>query len=149
VTPERGHPLYSAIDPPPERDEVARLVGAVQYVDGQKVSSFGNTFELLPGCHVVVTQRNWGRTEGAFVATVVPTGRSSFAIPMRAGYEYVVDVEVIDQSDPQGAAQYFAYERAPDGNTSRRFPAAQSEREVVDCLAEGPGGPPVSGAPER
>ena len=150
---DRGHPLFPATDPPPAREHVARLVGAIDFVDGQKVPSSTDTFELLPGCHVVVTPRSWGHSAGSYAALAVPTGRASFAIPMRAGHQYVVDVEVTDPEDPQGSVRFVAVERGPDGSTVRRIPPAENEQQVQDCLLDGASAEaverPTSGAPRR
>jgi hypothetical protein len=150
---DRGHPLYPSTDPRPSRQDVARLVGAVDFVDGQQVPRSVSTFELLPGCHVVVTPRNWGRSAGNYVGLAVPMGRASYAISMRAGHEYRVDVEVRDPAEPQGSVQFFAVERAPDGSTVRRIAPATTEEEVQDCLIGGAGVAtgerPISGAPSR
>jgi hypothetical protein len=130
------------------------LAGYVQYVDGQDVSSHGSHFELMPGCHVVVTPRSWGKSEGTFGAVVVPTGHVAYAMDMRAGHDYLIDVRITEFSGPHGSAEIVAYERGPGGSGTAQLTPASTEAEVKTCLSSSAEGmrfleQPVSGAPVR
>ncbi len=125
---ERGYPLYPASDPEPTRAEVAVLTGYVRTVDGVDVSRYGSAFPLLPGCHVVGTPCAWGHPESTQRAVVVKTGEVSFALPMRAGYTCVVEVEVEPLRTVSGGARLVASERSPDGAVTRQFPPLGAAR---------------------
>src|SRR5678815_290558 len=77
----RGHALYPPTFPPPRRDEVAMLTGYVEQVDGQNVTQYGGSFELLPGCHLVVTPAEGGSFTNVG-GVIVKTGHLMFALPM-------------------------------------------------------------------
>ncbi|HZU85184.1 MAG TPA: hypothetical protein VE987_19765, partial [Polyangiaceae bacterium] len=84
--PSRGYALYAAEGRRPDPSEVARLSGYVRFVDGRDVSSYGASFELLPGCHVIGTRSTWGSdVSGSATGMIVSTGTWTFALPMRAG----------------------------------------------------------------
>ena len=129
----RAHPLYSG--PPRPRDQIARLGGYVQKVDGQDVSSLGGVFELAPGCHIVETPSRWGKgsNDGAVVAT---TGHLIFALPMNAGQSYSIAVEVEPSSGPVGGLTIQGTETAADGERLRVFGLA-TQGEIDACLRGG------------
>ncbi|GEM_PF-1528736 len=135
---ERGYPLYPASDPAPTRAEVAVLTGYVRTVDGVDVSRYGSTFRLLPGCHVVGTPRAWAHTESTQGAVVVKTGEVSFALPMRAGYTYVVEVDVEPLRTVSGGARLIASERSPEGAVTRQFSPLGASPGAASCPAEAP-----------
>ena len=149
---QRGVPLYSPADPPLPRESVARVVGYVRYVDGAdlaKEGRKGRTFEVLPGCHLVGTPSSWGTTEGPQGGVAVPTGRVDYAMPMRAGHEYVIDVFVQDSSSSTGAAELRAYERSPGGAITRTFSPIRSQADVTACQQAAPAEASARGAPQR
>src|SRR5215831_8504511 len=88
----RGYPLYAATDPPRKPEEVSQLVGYVDAVDGKQVTEHGHSFELLPGCHTVVTPSEWGNV-GSSGGIIVRTGHATFLLPMRAAHQYLVEVQ--------------------------------------------------------
>jgi len=128
----RGHALYPAIDPPPKQDEVARLTGYVERVDGREVSSFGSSFDLLPGCHIVQTPTEWG-TFGGVGGVVMKTGNLVFPLPMQAAHQYVIAIRTTDTSGPVANAVVEATETDLDGNIIHVFSPAQSVAEVDAC----------------
>lgn len=132
-----GYPLYP-VDPPRASHEVARLVGYVRFVDGQDVSSLGKAFELLPGCHVVGTPSSWTQGQVNAGATTVQTGRVDFALPMRAGHQYVIEVYVEPMTGPTGRAGVRALERTASGETTHVFVPASAQM-LASCLAASPG----------
>jgi hypothetical protein len=127
----RGYPLYPRMGDGPGRDKVAILQGPVQTVDNESVAGKGQTFELLPGCHVVTLQRNIGAgtASGAWAANV---GRLVVAFEMKPGYRYVIGIDFDDSSAPVGHYQVTARERAPDGSTLR-LPFARSAADIQSC----------------
>ena len=134
----RGYPLYP--NPPLlEEQRVALLTGYVHDVDGQDVSAHGQSFDLLPGCHVVGTPLKWG-TMDSRAGAVITTGPHKFAIPMRAGHSYVVEVSSSAPffSAPTTPAYVSAREMDAGGHTTRSFVSAQSLRDIEACLKEAP-----------
>lgn len=127
----RGYPLFPNSGALPPRDEVALLRGPIATVDGETVSRNGMTFELLPGCHIAILQKNVGEgtAAGAWAANI---GRLVVAFQMKAGHVYTVSSEMQDSSSPVGRVFITARERAPDGQTVR-VPFAQSEADLEAC----------------
>ena len=129
----RGYPLY----PGPElleEQRVALLTGYVHDVDGNDVSVHGQSFDLLPGCHVVGTPSKWG-TMDSRAGVVITTGPRKFAIKMKAGYSYVIEVGSSSAyfSAPTSPAYVSAREVDARGNTTRTFVPAESPRDLQDC----------------
>ncbi|HEX3774438.1 MAG TPA: hypothetical protein VHV51_08235 [Polyangiaceae bacterium] len=115
TTPE-GYPLYPHASGTLPPEQTALLMGAVATVDGERVGRFGRAFALLPGCHVIENQQNWGGADANSAATAhFPAYR--FSIPMRAGYHYVIDIA-------QGAGNFVqlsATERDASGQIVNSF----------------------------
>ncbi len=130
------HPLYpeSAGQLPPER--VARLAGYVRMVDGRDVSHLDGGYLLLAGCHIVVTPNEWGRGDMNSGAVTVRTGPVTFAIPMRAGHQYTVEVDPGVMTGPTGRVTLKATETDAAGNFVWQFAPARSEAEVAECMAK-------------
>jgi hypothetical protein len=128
----RGHALYPATDPPPKREEVARLAGYVEHVDGQEVASLGSSFELLPGCHIVQTPSEWG-SFGSVGGVIVKTGHLVFALPMQAAHQYVIAIRTTYTSGPVGNAAIEATETDLEGNIIHVFSPARSAAEEDAC----------------
>jgi hypothetical protein len=126
-----GYPLYAKLGAGPGRDKVAMLHGPIQTVDDQMVAGKGQTFELLPGCHIVTLQRNIGQgtANGAWAANV---GRLVVAFEMRAAHTYVISIEFDDATGPVGHYRIVAREKAPDG-TVVVVPFARSDDDVRNC----------------
>lgn len=125
-------PLYAADAAhrlPPE--QVATLHGPIHTVDGRDVSGQGRSFELTPGCHVVVLSNNVGQgtTDGAWAANI---GRLTVAFRMRPMNKYIVDLDIQDSSAPVGRMTIRAREVTPDGQKSG-VPFARSSADVEDC----------------
>ena len=89
----RGYPLRGVENETP--NQVARLHGYVQLVDDEDVSGYGHLFELLPGCHVIVTPTTFGGA-GTDAWATAETGHLRFVIRMRAGHDYEVRVSVLE-----------------------------------------------------
>ncbi len=120
--PPRNIPLYEQPQSTIAPERVVRLNGYVQLVDGRDVSSKGDSFELLPGCHVVVTPEKWGHTEynaGAMVVWI--TGHVRYAIPMHAGRSYSIRVDADPQNSTGVTGVTTAREFDAEGRLLRTF----------------------------
>jgi hypothetical protein len=139
------YPLYlrTALRLPPSK--LARLSGYVRFVDDEDVSSYGSSFELLPGCRLVGTPSEWGQSTANSGFVMARTGRWTFALPMRAGYQYAIEVNIEQSSGPTGRLKVQAFERDAHGTTTREFPPASSADDVQACRQEAPG--PANGPP--
>jgi hypothetical protein len=137
LTRNKVRSLYPDSEPRRPRSEVARLSGYIQVVDGQNVTvdGSGGIFELLPGCHVVVTPKRWGEvgSSGGLVAT---TGAVPFTLSMKPGYSYSIDMRFGTRSSRTGSLAIVAVETDPQGNVTAETGPAKSEEEVRRCLAE-------------
>jgi hypothetical protein len=132
----RGTPLYPSSQTPRRRDEVALLFGPITRVDDAKVVSRENTFELLPGCHVVTIGGKTGKfgptQNGGWVATLPPL---TYAFRMRAGGTYFIDAE-LDPAlglGPNGTGHIVAREQDPQGRDSV-VPPVQDSAAIEACL---------------
>jgi hypothetical protein len=139
----RGVPLYPPGAQPRRRDEVALLRGPVTFVDGARVASRDDTFELLPGCHIVTVTGRTGKVDplghGGWVATLPSL---TYAFRMRAGGTYSIDLE-IDPAlglGPDGTGRVVAREQDAQGRTSI-VPRVRDSARVDDCRRWVPGGP--------
>jgi hypothetical protein len=126
-----GYPLYAKAGPGPGADKVAMLYGPVQTVDDLDVAGKGQTFELLPGCHVVTLQKNVGEgtANGAWAANLP---HLVVAFEMKPAHRYVISVDVPDSSAPVGRMYIMAREKAPDG-TVVRVPFARGDEDILNC----------------
>jgi hypothetical protein len=87
----RAYPLYPNPGQPRPPEELARLMGPIATVDGQKVASKGNSFALLPGCHVVTLYRKVSENAGnsAWSADLPPI---VYVFQMNGGNSYEIEV---------------------------------------------------------
>lgn len=134
IGPTRGKPLYAGERRP--LASVATLRGPVLTVDGNAVSARERSFELLPGCHVVVSGGSVGHgaDREAWLAHLPTT---AFAIRMQPGATYSITF-AIDPAlgrGPIGTGRILASERDAQGY-SRAVPAAQNEDELAACRRE-------------
>ena len=129
----RPYRLYPPVPQPPGPEQVSTLTGHVQFVDDKDVSSLGGYFELLPGCHVIGTpSRGWlpvGKS-----GTVAPTGRLTFALPMRAGHQYRIEVRT--GVVPMWRITVKGYESDLRGNKTREFEPTTSPKDIEACKEE-------------
>jgi hypothetical protein len=130
-TQSSAYPLYAKVGPGPGPDKVAILHGPVQTVDDQTVAAKGQTFELLPGCHIVTLQKNIGAgtANGAWAANLP---QLVVAFYMKPAHRYMINTSEPETSAPVGRIQIFASEKAPDG-TVVRVPFAGSEADIENC----------------
>jgi hypothetical protein len=112
-----GYPLYPHTEQALPRDQVAVLIGAVESVDGQRVAQWGHSFALLPGCHEVTNLQHWGGADNnSAVMATLP--RLRYSIPMRQGYNYVLNV-----SGGTGSVSISATEQDASGQVTQSFEA--------------------------
>jgi hypothetical protein len=130
----RGTPLYAEPAQPLPRSEVALLSGYVAGVDGKELGEdlAGSVLELLPGCHVVRTPPDWTRHEMDGVA-MVETGVLAFALPMRGGHSYEVEVQLGSESTETGTASVVAKETDAQGARTQTFEPTRDEEALQDC----------------
>jgi hypothetical protein len=126
-----GYPLYAKVGAGPGPDKVAMLHGPVHTVDDYNVAGKGQTFELLPGCHIVTLQRNVGEgTAGGAWAANLP--RLVIAFEMKPAHRYMINMDVPDTSGPVGRFHLTASEKTPDGKVVR-VPFAGSDEDIRHC----------------
>ena len=138
----RPYRLYPAAPQPLAPEQVSTLTGHVQFVDDKDVLSFGGYFELLPGCHLIGTPSRTGvPTPGRTSVGNFTTGRLNFALPMRAGHQYRIEVR-----SGTGRFTIKGYESDLRGNQTREFERAEGPKDIEACkeeaarsLREGPG----------
>jgi len=151
----RGYPLYPNSGGRLPVDQVASLnawlpVGAspaggavsfIKSVNGRVVSGLDAAFELVPGCHVVETQRrllfssaSWTRTE--------EVGSRVFVLHMKPGHGY--SVVVTGANAVSGYSRYaapgvfgplaiYAEERSPTGARTARVISVDPTTAAQEC----------------
>jgi hypothetical protein len=130
----RGEAFYPTPNGPLPREQVAQIGGYVARVDGREATGHGGLVEVLPGCHIVVTPKEWGMV-GAMSGMTITTGHRAYAMPMKAGYRYSVDIHVPEAHGPTGRVAMEAYEQDASGNKTQTFPLA-GEEDVRKCLTD-------------
>jgi hypothetical protein len=134
---DRGEPLYPVSGPLPAKDQVAQLGGFVRQVDGKDVTE-GRSFELLPGCHVVVTPKKWGHVDSSGSGGVlVDTGRVTFALVMKPGHTYLIEVQVQMMGGSVGSAVVQTIEGDGAGNRVAVLHPAASTADIDACKEAG------------
>ncbi len=135
--------LYPPVPQPlgPEQVSTLTLIGGpaavasgtgVQFVDDKDVSSLGGYFELLPGCHVITTPTpRWSKSGGGALAA-----RWTFALPMKAGHQYRIEVSPGVMMAPTGRFTIKGYESDLRGNKTREFEHATSPKDIEACKEE-------------
>ncbi len=130
----RGYPLYANSGAPRNPDEVAQLTGYVQKVDGQDVTEHGPPFEVLPGCHIVVTPQSWGKVSDVG-GIVWKTGHLTFALPMKAGRQYLVEVQAAKVGGVTAGGRVVALEKDMTGSVTQELAPITTQQEVAACRA--------------
>lgn len=128
--PVRGSPLYAGAPLP--LDRVATLTGYVAEVDGQDVTPLLPPFELLPGCHVVFTPEQWGSV-GPTTTVTSQTGKRAFALTMRAGHFYKIEVITGEQTTISGTLHIRGFESDVAGEQTRVFEMVTDPTELDAC----------------
>jgi hypothetical protein len=132
VSQQRGEPLYPVNGPRPNESQVVQLGGYVRQVDGKEVKE-GNVFELLPGCHIVATPARWGRVDSSSGGVMVDTGHQIFALVMKPGHKYLVEVVVEMMGGSTGSAVIRAVEDDDKGKRTGIFGPAGSSADLEKC----------------
>jgi len=127
-----GYPLYPH-PPLVDQQRVAFLSGYVHDVDGRDISKHGQSFDLLPGCHIVGTPPKSGMMDSQG-GVVVTTGPNIFAIPMKAGYSYIIEVGLSGPfSETTKTGYLLGREIDGAGKTTRTFLPATTLQDVQAC----------------
>lgn len=133
IGPTRGTQLYAGDRLPLE--QVATLRGPVLQVDDQAVSAKQRSFELLPGCHVVVSGGSVGHgtDHDAWIAHLPTT---VFAVRAQAGRTYNVtfDIDPALGRGPIGTGEISMSER-DRGGAFRAIPPVKTNEDVQACKA--------------
>jgi hypothetical protein len=143
----RPYQLYPPAPQPLGPEQVSTLTGYVQFVDDKDVSSLGGSWELLPGCHVIGTPSHWSeQSPGGNAVVTATTGRRIFALPMKAGHQYRIEVRTGTATASTVPLTIKGYESDLRGNETRQFERATSPNDIEACnkeaarsLAERPG----------
>ena len=132
-----AHPLYEGAPRP--STEVARLSGPIAKVDGVDVSELGGIFALLPGCHIVQLRARIGEGTGTGAWTE-EIGRVVYAIAMRAGRVYVIDVELKAGGSASsvgnagiGGIKLRAVEQDAEGKVVAKLSKARTKADIEKC----------------
>jgi hypothetical protein len=130
----RPVPLYPHPEQSPPAEMLAQLQGPIRAVDGFDVESRGTTFDLLPGCHVVVLKPKIGAGSelGAWSADL---GFVAYAFRMLPGRLYSIEPETSFGSAGHGSVRINAYERNADGSVSGTAVPIRDQAEVEACHA--------------
>ena len=135
-----GGPLPDRLYPPGPQplgpQQVSTLSGYVQFVDGKDVSSLGGYFELLPGCHVIGTPSHWADQSLGGNTLNATTGRWTFALPMRAGHQYRIEVRTGVITASTVPLTIKGYESDLGGHQTREFERATSQKDIEACKEE-------------
>jgi len=126
------YPLYSNPEQKRPAEQLATLVGDLAYVDGKDVSAHGNSFELLPGCHVVGPPEKWGKVDYSH-SIWANIGKLNFAIPMKARHRYVVRIDVGMSNGAGSTLNIVVREETMDGTVTRYFRPIKGLVPVEDC----------------
>lgn len=116
------------------------LEGYVAHVDGRMVLQT-HPVELAPGCHLLQTPFVYTPPESLSLNRIersIVTGRRLFAVPMRAGYRYIVEVE---PSSSAISPNIVAYELDANDYKTRVFHPITDDRAAGACgesTSEGP-----------
>jgi hypothetical protein len=128
--------LYPPAPQPLGPQQVSTLSGYVQFVDDKDVSSLSGYFELLPGCHVIGTPSRTGvPTPGRTSVGIFTTGRWTFALPMKAGHQYRIEVST-GVTGSLVRITIKGYESDLRGNKTREFEHATSPKDIEACKEE-------------
>ena len=126
--------LYPPTPQPLGPEQVSTLTGYVQFVDDKDVLSLGGYFELLPGCHIIGTPSHWGeQSPGGTAVVYATTGRWTFALPMKAGRQYRIEVIAGQMTAMTGPLTIKGYERDLGGTQTREFERATSQKDIEAC----------------
>jgi hypothetical protein len=125
----RGYQLYAG--PPADVSAVAKLSGFVYAVDGKNVTRRGHNFELLPGCHLVTTPKNWGGV-GETGGVVANTGPITYAIRMLAGHSYSIEVKPEGSAGSIQSVRIIAKEKDSTGKLTGTFSPAPEDPTCQD-----------------
>jgi hypothetical protein len=130
----RPVPLY----PNPERarlsEELAQVEGPIRAVDGVDVELKGTTFQLLPGCHVVMLSPKIGAGDGngAWSADI---GLVVYAFRMKPGRFYSIEPDARFGSAGHGTLKLVAYERKADGTSAGMVGVVRRPSDISACQA--------------
>lgn len=144
-----GYALYPNPQIRLPADRVAHLAGTctggdclppIKLIDGRDVSTYGQAFDLLPGCHVVALETNLaeGNMHVSWRGSYVPM---VYALRMKAGDRYVIQRDIVQNMGFGARVVTTAREEDAQG-TSTPIQRAGSADEIAACRASQPSAPP-------
>lgn len=112
----------------------ATVLGPVASIDGEPVDRVGDPIELAPGCHVLRTDRKFiASTSTNTLWYDMPA--VDFALPMRAGYNYYIERQILEPTGQSSPVRFTAYEREPSGRVIRTFAPVRGKADLDACVA--------------
>jgi hypothetical protein len=139
-----AYPLYPNPGRHLDASEVAKLAaladsptsGALlKSVDGKDLPDQGmQTFELLPGCHVVQTPNDLVLASD-YMAWRGNVGSRIFPLRMKPGHTYVIRLSLVQDMSGGARVSIRAEEQDLGGTTTATFEPAKSADEIRACLA--------------
>ena len=150
ATETRGYPLYPESGVRPPSTEVAKLSASlpggaspsggsatfIKAVDGRDVSTLDTAFELLPGCHVVVTESRLLVANEA-VSWSGEIGPRTFAFEMKPGFSYTVVVELAERMGGSAGVSVYGVEEDPWGAQTMTIAPLAPGAEAGACRGAG------------
>jgi hypothetical protein len=131
-----GVALYEPAAPRRPPADVARLLGPIASVDGRDVRALGRSFELEPGCHVVVTLTQMLEFDNA-AAVSGQFPPMTYAFRMKAAHAYVIEHPTTGVGGNRAITWLDAREEGPDGHKLPLGPTT-SDRIIEACKAWSP-----------
>jgi hypothetical protein len=128
-----GVALYYPAQPRRPTEKVARLYGHIASVDDRNVASLGKSFDIEPGCHVIVTRADLVQIESKGMAAPHDAKEQTFALPMEPAHSYVIELRQTDLDGQTGKFWIQARETLPDGSHKLWNPA--DTQQLATCKA--------------
>jgi hypothetical protein len=126
-------PLYPNPEQPRDPGQVARLLGPVGNIDGTDVSRMGKSFALAPGCHFVKLPKKVADASSTVREGLVAYYPDwTYALKMKAGHAYEVDVRVDNNTGPTPILAVQMWERDLGAGRTPIAPAS-SDDEIEAC----------------
>src|SRR5262245_56954126 len=99
---------------------VVKIVGPIAFIDGKRISRIGHPIKGWPCGHVVRTDKNFvtSNKQVTVWGTVTPV---DFVLPIREGYNYYIERQILDTSSETSPVRFTAYEREASGNVVQEF----------------------------
>jgi hypothetical protein len=122
---------------PDSGSHVVTILGPIAMVDGKRIPQIGHPIKVAPGCHVVRTDQNFvTSTDQVTVWGTIPP--VDFVLPVREGYNYYVERQILDTSSQTSPVRFTAYEREASGKVVKTFTPTRDAAEISACNPSAP-----------